>query len=72
MKYKTKYRASTRALEKALTRLREAQKRPVCPRCKEQLIRTHYQLPDGSWIVFWLCECEPDPKVYRLPKSCRL
>ena len=36
---------------------------PVCPRCKEQMVRTHYQDADGHWFVCWLCGCEPDSDV---------
>jgi hypothetical protein len=33
--------------------------RPICPDCKQVMVKTHIELEDGSgWFTGWACECE--------------
>jgi hypothetical protein len=33
--------------------------RPICPDCKQVMVKTHIELEDGSgWFTGWACECK--------------
>lgn len=36
---------------------------PTCPDCLEDMVRCHEEREKGRYSVFWLCGCEPDPKI---------
>ena len=31
--------------------------RPVCPYCKEVMVKGHIEMEDGKWMDAWLCGC---------------
>jgi len=30
---------------------------PVCPVCKEPMVRAHFEIDGGVWLPVWLCNC---------------
>ena len=37
--------------------------RPICPDCKQVMVKTNIELSDGSgWFTGWGCECRYEPK----------
>lgn len=45
---------------------------PVCPYCKEEMVRAHLQIDTGAttkWLVVWLCGCRPDSQVLKTVKK---
>lgn len=41
--------------------------RPVCPDCKQTMVKMAHQNEEGDWIVSWGCECSI-PKDYPIDK----
>lgn len=48
------------AQKQLLKELENARKmNPICPYCKDDMVKAVIQTDEGDWYVAWLCACKP-------------
>lgn len=43
--------------------------RPICPYCKEVMVRGRIEMESGEWLHVWLCGCVGEDENTEVPDA---